>query len=423
VRISSVPGVSASLLENPVRPYAWGSTTALPDLLGVPASGEPQAELWMGAHPGDPSLLLTDPPVSLLDRIRTDPDGELGAPVAERFGPRLPFLLKLLAAERVLSLQVHPNSAQAAAGYAEENDQGVPLGAPDRNYRDPFHKPEMLCPLTPFDVLCGFRPVADTVRLLDEVAAAADPRPGTPDRSAAVLYGAIEALRKRPDGHGLREVVTGLLTKPADRRGPLVKVVTAACEKTLAGPAADGEFGAALRTVLALAGMYPGDIGVVIALLMNLIRLTPGQAMFVPAGVLHSYIRGTGVEIMAASDNVLRGGLTPKHVDVAELLRVLDMTPGLPPITTGRRVGAAEEVYDAPAAEFRLSRVTLAAPCPVDLPAGGPQILLVTDGSATVSGSGEPVVLGRGRSAWVPAGAAVTLTGDATVFRATTNLG
>jgi mannose-6-phosphate isomerase len=421
VRNSSASGVSASLLENPVRPYAWGSPTALPQLLGVPASGEPQAEMWMGAHPGDPSLLLTDPPVSLLDRIRADPDAELGPAVAERFGPRLPYLLKLLAAEKVLSLQVHPNSAQAAAGYAEENDQGLPLGAADRNYRDPFHKPEMLCPLTPFDVLCGFRPVADTVRLLDEIASAAAPRT-TADKSAASLYGAVEALRKRPDAHGLREVVTGLLTKPADRRGPLVKVVVAACGKALSGPAGDGEFGEVLRTVMALAEVYPGDVGVVIALLMNLIRLRPGEAMFVPAGVLHSYIRGTGVEVMAASDNVLRGGLTPKHVDVAELLRVLDMTPGPPPIATGRRVGAAEEVYDAPVVEFRLSRVTLAAPCPVDLAPGGPQILLVTDGSATLSGAGEPVELRRGRSAWVPAGTAVTLTGNGTVFRATTNL-
>jgi mannose-6-phosphate isomerase len=422
VRTTAAPGVSATLLENPVRPYAWGSHTALPELLGVPASGEPQAELWMGAHPGDPSLLMSDPPVSLLDRIRTDPDAALGPAVAGRFGPRLPFLLKVIAAEKVLSLQAHPTSAQAAAGYAEENDQGLPLGAVDRNYRDPFHKPEMLCPLTPFDVLCGFRPVEDTVRLLDQIAAAAGPRPVSPDRSAATLYGAIEALRKRPDSHGLREVVTGLLTKPADRRGPLVKVIVGACQRALAGPVGSGEFAGVLRTVLSLAEAYPGDVGVVIALLMNLIHLQPGEAMFVPAGVLHSYIRGTGVEIMAASDNVLRGGLTPKHVDVPELLRVLELTPGLPPIATGRRVGVAEEVYDAPIAEFRLSRVTMAAPCPVRLAAAGPQILLVTDGEATVSGAGEPVVLPRGRSAWVPAGAAVTLTGNGTVFRATTNL-
>lgn len=421
MQTTAVHRATAALLDNPIRDYAWGSRTAIPELLGVPPTGAPQAELWMGAHPGNPSKVCDGRPQTLLARIEAAPDAELGRAVTAQFGPRLPFLLKVIAATAPLSLQAHPNAAQASEGFAQENARDVPLSAPERNYRDASHKPELLCALTPFDALCGFRPAADSLRLLDgllRVATAAGE--GTPAGAAvAGLRPYADALRARPDQHGLREVVTGLLTLPGHKRTRLVEAVAVACELAAAG---GGEFTAELRTAVELAAAYPADVGVVIALLLNLLRLQPGQAIFLPAGRLHSYLRGTGVEIMANSDNVLRGGLTPKHVDVAELLRVIDLTDSVPPTVGPRRLGPAEEVYDTPAPEFRLSRLRVTAGGPVPLEPVGPQILLVVDGELTVTGAGDPVRLRRGRSAWVPAGVPVMLTGAATAFRATTNL-
>ncbi|MEN3361044.1 MAG: mannose-6-phosphate isomerase [Mycobacteriales bacterium] len=421
MQTTAVHHATAALLENPVRDYAWGSRTAIPELLGVAPTGVPAAELWMGAHPGAPSRVCDERHGTLLARIEDAPDAELGADVVARFGPRLPFLLKVIAAAAPLSLQAHPNATQAAEGYAQENARDMRLTAPDRNYRDPHHKPELLCALTPFDALCGFRPANDTIRLLDEllrVATAAGE--GTPaGRAVPALRPYVGALRARPNQHGLREVVTGLLTLPMHKRAPLVGAVAVAAELAAA---TSGEFTAELRTAVDLSGAYPGDVGVVIALLLNLLRLRPGQAIFLPAGRMHAYLRGTGVEIMANSDNVLRGGLTPKHVDVAELLRILDLTDAPVPIPEPHRVGPVEEVYDTPAPEFRLSRLQLDGSAPVTLAAAGPQILLATEGELTVAGAGDPVHLARGRSAWVPAGVAITLTGASTAFRATTNL-
>ena len=437
--MQTTAAATAAPLDNPVRAYAWGSTTAIPDLLGLPPTGEPQAELWLGAHPSEPSRIRRGGrSVSLLDRIEAAPERELGPDVTARFGPRLPYLLKVIAAAAPLSLQAHPNAEQAAAGYAEENDRGVPLAAPQRNYRDPHHKPELLCALTPFDALCGFRAVPRTLRLLDELVgtSGAAPTGSAAGRAAEVLGPCVAALRARPDGRGLREVVTGLLTLPADRRPGVVEAVAAAC--ALPAP---GTFAADRATAVDLASAYPGDVGVVVALLLNRVRLQPGDAVFLPAGNLHSYLGGTGVEIMANSDNVLRGGLTSKHVVVAELLRVLDTADG--PATTPhpRAVagagdadgwggaagsgGSFEAVYDVPVAEFRLSRVTVAGgPLRLEPEASpGPQILLVTEGAVSVSGAGEPLELARGESAWVPAAATAALAGEGTVFRATTNLG
>jgi mannose-6-phosphate isomerase len=421
VQTTAVHRATAALLENPIREYAWGSRTAIPELLGVPPTGAPQAELWMGAHPADPSRVCDGQRDTLLARIEAAPQDELGADVVSRLGPRLPYLLKVIAAAAPLSLQAHPNAAQAAEGYAQENARDVPLSAPERNYRDANHKPELLCALTPFDALCGFRPATDTLRLLDElVRVATAAGEGTPaGRAAAALQPYVGALRARPNQHGLREVVTGLLTLPAHRRTPLVGAVAVACELAAA---AGGEFTTELRTAVELAAAYPRDVGVVIALLLNLLRLRPGQGIFLPAGRLHAYLRGTGVEIMANSDNVLRGGLTPKHVDVAELLRVIDLTDSPVPAPEPRRVGPAEELYDTPAPEFRLSRLRVASTEPVTLDPVGPQILLTAEGELTIAGAGEPIRVGRGRSAWVPAGVPVTLTGTATAFRATTNL-
>src|SRR6266550_2373387 len=231
---------AVSVLDNPVRAYAWGSPTAIPALLGVPPSGQPQAELWMGAHPAAPSAVVRHGRhCSLLARIEADPVGELGEDVVAEFGSRLPFLLKVIAADAPLSMQAHPDAARAVEGYVEENARGIPPDAPERNYRDSSHKPEMLVALGPFEALCGFRSVPQTVRLLDSLVscAAEAPARSVAAKAAAALRPHLAALHARPDQDGLREVVTGLLTLPGERRHGLVSAVAAACRRCAEPPA------------------------------------------------------------------------------------------------------------------------------------------------------------------------------------------
>ncbi|PZG43911.1 mannose-6-phosphate isomerase, class I [Spongiactinospora gelatinilytica] len=344
-------------MANPIRPYAWGSRAAIAALQGrAPAAG-PEAELWMGAHPGAPSVLETPGGrVPLGEFIAADPRRALGEPALAAFGPRLPYLLKVLAAEEPLSLQVHPTPEQAAEGYAAEDRAGTPADAPDRNYRDPYAKPELLCALEPFEALCGFRDPAESAALLD----------GLDGLGVPALAPFAAALRRGE----IHEVVSGLLTLPAEGRAELVGAVAAAC-------AAD----AGLAWAAGLAEHYPGDPGVVIALLMHRLTLAPGEALYVPAGQPHSYLRGVGVEVMSASDNVLRGGLTGKHIDIPELLRILSPKAGDPVVVRPVRQGA-EEVYRTPAREFRLSRIDVEGE--VELPASGPSILLTVSGDVTV---------------------------------------
>ena len=395
---SRVDSGTAEVLDNPVRPYAWGSPTEIPRLLGVEPTGEPQAELWMGAHPATPSRVRGGG--TLLERIEADPVGELSAPVLRRFGPRLPYLMKVIAAARPLSLQVHPNQDQARAGYLDEQERGIPLDSPERSYVDPHHKPELVCAVTPFEALCGFRAVPETLELLAGLAPAA---PG--------LQKYVDALRARPDRDGLREVVTGLLTVPADRRGRLVDSVVAACA---AGSGPD------LATGVELGEAYPGDPGVIIALLLNRIRLEPGQALFLAAGNVHCYLRGTAVEVMANSDNVLRGGFTRKHVDVPELLRIVDVTGGPPPVLAAVETAPGRRVWTPPVPEFRLESIALGEP--VSLDPAGPRIVLVLEGAAELRAGGVTLALPRGGSAWVPAGVPATVGGTGQLITATTNL-
>jgi mannose-6-phosphate isomerase len=391
-------------LANPVRSYPWGSTTAIPELLGLPPTGEPQAELWLGAHPSAPSTVEGDG--SLLERIEADPAGELGTAVVAELGPRLPFLLKVLAAAAPLSIQAHPSMAQARAGFAAEDARGVPIDAPHRNYKDASHKPELLCALGPFRALAGFRAVPDTVRLLTGL-----------DVEALAPY--LAMLRDQPGPAGLRRVVAAALSAPAAERAALVDAVAAACR---AHPG--GELAAERRTAAELAERYPGDAGVLVALLLNHVGLAPGEALFLPAGSPHVYLSGTGVEIMASSDNVLRGGLTGKHVDVPELLRVLDCTPGPPRLVASRTAPDGERLYPAPVREFRLTRLALGQ-IPSTVDGGRPQILLCVEGSVTVSTvDGSAEVLARGESGYLPASEEkVILSGPGVLFRATPNLG
>jgi mannose-6-phosphate isomerase len=369
------------LLDNPVRAYAWGSVTEIPALLGVPPTGKPQAELWVGAHPGAPSRLVSGG--SLLEQIAADPVAELGPRLVDEIGPRLPFLLKVIAAAEPLSLQAHPGLTRARAGYAAEEARGVPLDAPERNYKDPNHKPELVCAVTPFAALAGFRPVLSTVSLLAPLVAA------VPELAP---YAAMLGSAPLPD------VVAALLT---DARKDLVAAVAAACR-----PLADPTY----ATVVELAELHPGDPGVLITLLLNRVDLAPGEALFLAAGNLHCYLRGTAIEVLANSDNVLRGGLTGKHVDVPELLAVLDPTAVPPPRLVPTGSGAVRS-YRPPVPDFRLDRVTLSA-APVRL--DGPSLVLTLDGAAALDG----LRLARGSSAWIPYGETVSVTGDGLLVRA-----
>ncbi|NEA76638.1 mannose-6-phosphate isomerase, class I [Streptomyces sp. SID13588] len=383
-------------LTNTVRPYAWGSTTAIPELLGTAPTGEPQAELWMGAHPGAPSRIDRGAgPVPLNEAIDADPLAELGEPAVLRFGPRLPFLFKILAAGAPLSLQVHPDLAQARAGFADEEARGIPVDAPHRNYKDANHKPEAIVALTPFDGLCGFRHPAEAAELLEAL-------------GVDSLKPYADILRARPETDALREVLAAVLT--ADRDA-MAETVDEAAEDGARLAEQDGPHAADFAAYATTAHSFPGDPGVIAAMLLNHVTLQPGEALYLGAGVPHAYLDGLGVEIMANSDNVLRCGLTPKHVDVPELLRVVRFEATDPGVLRPEVSSNGEEVYETPIDEFRLSRYVLAPGGEARTPdARTPQILLCTDGAALLRSPHGELTLERGESAFVPAGERVELT-------------
>ncbi|MFD9126425.1 mannose-6-phosphate isomerase, class I [Kitasatospora sp. NPDC059571] len=394
-------------LRNTVRPYAWGSTTAIPALLGTEPTGEPQAEMWLGAHPGAPSRTdRGDGTATLADLIAADPQAELGPEAVAAFGPTLPFLLKVLAAGTPLSIQAHPTRSQARSGFAAEEAAGIPVDAPHRNYKDANHKPELICALDEFEGLCGFR----------RPAAAADLMASLDVPGLAPL---IDVLRAKPEGEALADVLSAVLTMTgpeAERTvSDVARAVTAAAPGDPTGAMAGYAFAAA---------EYPGDTGLIAALLLNFVRLQPGEALYLGAGVPHAYLRGTGVEIMANSDNVLRCGLTPKHIDVPELLRVVEFRATDPDVLRPAAAADGEHHYPVPIDEFRLSRYVLGAEG-AELPGRAPQILLCTDGTATLTAAdGSSLDLARGQSVFLPAdGSTTALAGpDATVFRATVTL-
>jgi len=399
-------------MSGAVRTYAWGSRTALARLQGRPAPApHPEAELWMGAHPAAPAQLLgPDGAQSLLELLAADPEHHLGSRSRARFGDRLPFLLKVLAADEPLSLQAHPSAEQAEQGFAREEGRGLRLDSPARNYRDSSHKPELICALTPFEALAGFRAAADTVQLLTAL-------------QGPQLAAYTSLLSGQPDSAGLRALFTTWITLPRSALDELLPEVLDSCVRHIRE---HGQFTAETRSILELGEAYPGDAGVLAALLLNRLTLTPGQALYLPAGNLHAYLRGVGVEVMANSDNVLRGGLTPKHVDVPELLRVLDFTAGEPPVLAGAGSGVWHS-YSTPTAEFALSWADLPAGGCVSLSHQGPQILLCTAGVVHCSTGDTTVELASGASAWVPAadGPVRVCAGvsGAQVFRVTDGLG
>lgn len=371
-------------ITNTPRPYAWGSTTAIAELLGRKPSGEPEAELWLGSHPGSPARVLAGSDAADL-REWAQTNTAAG---------RLPFLLKVLAASAPLSLQAHPTAAQAREGFERENAAGVALDDPARNYKDDQHKPELIVAISdPFRALCGFRPVSDS---------RADLLGLRDDRLAPLVERLVD------DG-SLREVLRWLLGRTADVGG-----VVAALSDHAASTSGD-ERGLWLGTVRMLSEHYPGDPGIAISTLLHTVLLRPGEALYLPAGNIHAYLEGLGIELMAASDNVLRGGLTPKHVDVPELLRVVDPRPMPAPLLEPEQPAPGIRHYRPGVPEFRLSIIEGAALADgLELAIDEVAVVLVLTGAVSIADA----VLERGEAALVT-GATLSLRGDGRIVVAT----
>ncbi len=328
-------------LKNTVQKYAWGSTTAIQELLGEKNfANEPVAELWMGAHPKAPSLVNYEGQwIPLTDLIARYPQDILGHKVAGKFHNQLPYLFKVLAASKPLSIQAHPGKKLAKMGFENENRQGIPISAATRNYRDENHKPECICALSSFWALCGFRSTAEIISRMEKICPAG-------------LNAELDQLKKHSDPRGLKLFFADLMSMDRDQKNRVLDEATQnAKQRSNDDPA--------FQWVTTLSVDYPFDIGILAPLFLNLIQLEPGQALFLPAGELHAYLKGCGIELMANSDNVLRGGLTPKHIDVPELLKVLNFRPRQIEILEEKKKGKTERIYTSFAEEFVLSVISI----------------------------------------------------------------
>ncbi|HEV7951433.1 MAG TPA: mannose-6-phosphate isomerase, class I [Glaciihabitans sp.] len=437
-------------ITNTPRDYPWGSTTAIAELLGYTPTGTPEAELWLGAHPGSPAVIIdpsrTSGASTLAEWIAADPATALGAgdPATSgapdstgssaSTGPRLPFLMKVLAAAAPLSLQAHPTIQQAQEGFARENAAGIALDAPFRNYKDAYPKPELMLALSDtFEALCGFRS-ADLIRGSLAQLIAAAPVASAPFTAFSVSDGsiAIQSLRDRLDSDAaLPATFEWLLTRGegVDALIEAVVDVSTVSAEQLDGP----EF----ATVRDLAEQYPGDPGIVISLLVNRVSLRRGDVLYLPAGNIHAYLHGLGIEVMASSDNVLRGGLTTKHVDVPELLSVLDFTPVPVPYLPPTELAAGVRLFTPDVPDFQLLHVE-GADREVDFALHGPAIVLCISGAFRVDGSGvaagdagsgagsgadgSSVLLGRADTIYVtPNEGRLTISGSGELVVATVN--
>ena len=375
------------LLAPARQSYDWGSTTAVPEFLGTEPDGAPWAELWFGTHPAGPTRLASGP--TLASHVDSDPQRLLGDDVVRRFGPQLPFLLKVIAPAKALSIQVHPSLAQAAEGFELESSRGIPLDSPVRSYKDANHKPEMVLALSRFEAVAGFR----APRRAWEVLA---------DLQAPVARRMRRTLRLNPTRYGIRQAFSDVVsagTRPTHQEvDELVEEIGVRLDE---GRSPSRRVDA---NALEMARCFPGDPGVVAALLLNPVTLQPGEALFVPAGSVHAYISGLGVEIMASSDNVLRAGLTHKHIDVPQMLACVDYVAGPPVRPAPEYLSRATRAYYAPVDDFELLVTTVVPEDGRMAVAGrGPRLLLVTEGEVTVTTPLGSQTLRRGEGAFVGA--------------------
>lgn len=387
------------LLHGTFRHYSWGTTDAIPALLGLAADGRPFAEYWLGAHPLAPAQVAGQ----RLDELVTENPEVVGEASRAGFGARLPYLVKVLSARHPLSMQAHPSREQAVEGFARENAAGLALDAPDRTYRDDWPKPELLIALEEFHSLSGFRDPLRTAALFGGL--------GVADQLASV----IGPLTERKGPAALAEVFLDVLSLKGER-ARLSELVCAAAMQKKDFP---GELGEFARTVLELDEVFPADPGVLAALLMNRVTLQPGDAMYVPAGHMHAHLRGTAVEVMANSDNVIRGALTDKHLDVGELVKVVDFGPTVPVLTPALPVTGGVNRYEIPCQEFDVWRIApTAALTRVELPGRhSARILLVISGEAELASGDSRLRLRQGDAAFLPAAdEQADLSGDAVAF-------
>ncbi|MEN9750966.1 MAG: mannose-6-phosphate isomerase, class [Actinomycetota bacterium] len=383
-------------LSNTPRDYAWGSTTAIAELQGRVPSGAPEAELWLGAHAGSPALVSADGEYALDEWIATDPQRALAGATS------LPFLLKVLAAAAPLSLQAHPSRAQAQAGFARENAAGLPADSPIRNYKDAEHKPELIVALSEeFIALCGFRPISATVHDLQSLVDAYGDAGGA---SAAASF--VDELRDRSRASVSRAYAWAVeyLLRGAHSSVHVIAQLTAAAQTEQAASVAPST----TATIRTLAQAYPADPGIVIGAMLNRVVLDAGEALFLPAGNIHAYVHGLGIELMSASDNVLRGGLTTKHVDVDELIRIADFEPLVDPRLAPEQLSGVLSRFEAPVDDFVLYRhhnsaaagyADSDAASTVDISVAG--VALCVAGEARLSGAHGSLTLHRGQACFI----------------------
>ena len=394
------PPMACYRLRNPIQRYAWGSRTVLPELLGAASpSEEPWAELWIGAHARAPSEALVGGAWrSLRAWIEERPARVLGEGVLARFGAQLPFLLKVLAAEQPLSLQAHPDAALAAAGFAREEAARIPVDAAERRYADPNPKPELVCALGPFEALCGFR----------------EPQDLRARTRALGAHALLAVLARGPKGARPGDVLARLLRLPEPERRAIAA--------ELAGCAARAGASAENVWLQELHARYPGDVACAAPLFLHYLRLERGEALYLRPGDLHGYLRGSVVEVMASSDNVVRAGLTPKHIDVEELLRVLNPEPTAPPRVAPTPGEPGETVYAPPTEWFRLSllRPRAGAPLPLEVRRGAELLLcLEGHGELAAADAAEAQPFARGEALFVTGETPrYELRGEATLARA-----
>ena len=380
------------ILKNTVQDYAWGSLTAIPELLGQPATGNPQAELWMGAHPKAPSQAYHDGKwESLLQVIEAHPAEVLGKEAAEKFGGKLPYLFKVLAAAKPLSIQAHPNSHQAREGFDRENRLGISLMSSNRNYKDDNHKPECICALTRFWGMNGFRRISEITKYLGILC-------------KGVLEDEIALVESQPNSQGLKRLFQSLLTMPPEKKAAAISSAVSHARSInvprdlLADPV--------FQWIQRLHAEYPKDLGVLFPAILNLFCLEPGQALYLASGEPHAYLEGVSIELMANSDNVLRGGLTQKHLDVPELLNILTFQEQAPTVILPRKCSEVEWVYDTPTEEFSLSVISVFPKLYwISHRKRSADILLCTQGQLVLdSGPGDdPIHLFKGVSVVIPA--------------------
>ena len=375
-------------LTNPIQDYAWGSTTSMSELFGIANNeGKPQAEMWMGTHPNGCSTVEKDGKTTLLsDLVAANPIQVLGENVHKQFGAELPYLLKILAAAKPLSIQVHPEKSKATAGFARENEIGMAPNAANRNYKDGNHKPELVYALTPYKAMNGFRVIEETVALFEQA-------------GVAVLNDQVSELKANPDAEHLEVFFKSLLSMEGELKDKALDQLMTGIENKGSDVAAKFAF----ATIKDFAEEYPGDVGLFSPLMLNLIILQPGEAMFLHAETPHAYLHGTGVEIMANSDNVLRAGLTPKYMDIPELVANTQFNPiQYKDLRTAPVVAGTTEQFPVPVNDFAIE-VTNVDGQTITNKADSAEILLCLSGEIQVSSNGINLTLKSAESAFIEA--------------------